>query len=279
MTNGALLDADWRERFVDNLHTVRVSVDGASPETYRYVRRTSNYFTVLRNIAALALLKLRRHSATPRIEINFVAMRANIRELPKLVALAGELGVDGVKVIYLLAHTEELARQSLFFAQEESDACMRIAREVGQRAGVRVDVPGLFCEAGAAGAAIDPTARPMCGGPWHFLGVDADGSAKICCGGAPSFGNLNRQEFREFWQAPALQALRRVINTPAQPAYCNNCAHGGDNLRQVDKHITRPGLAVKAAAALGVTLGPSGARPPAPDRQDVSPASSAPTCP
>uniref|UniRef100_I2Q7J1 Putative Fe-S oxidoreductase n=1 Tax=Desulfovibrio sp. U5L TaxID=596152 RepID=I2Q7J1_9BACT len=256
VTNGLLLDDVWRERFVESLGSVRISVDGATQKTYQYVRRHPDLLTVLKNIGELALLRLRRGRETPLIEINFVAMRANIRELPRLVALAGELGVDAVRVIFMLAHTEELAKQSLYFMQEESDACMRLAVEVGTRAGVNVQIPGYFSEAPAADR---PKRRHKCSGPWHFLGVDADGSAKICCGGAPSFGNLNTQTFQEFWQGAALRHLRRTINTPDEPEYCKNCFHGGDNLRRVSKHIIRPGLAEAAAAALGVAL------PPQPD--------------
>jgi len=249
VTNGVLLDDFWRERFVESLSSVRISVDGATPKTYQYVRRHSGLFKVLKNIGELALLKIRRGSATPSIEINFVAMRANIRELPKLVAMAGELGVDVVKVIYMLAHTEELAMQSLYFMQEESDACMRLALEVGKRVGVGVKIPGLFADAQAV---QETKRRNMCSGPWHFLGIEADGSTKICCGGAPYFGNLNTQTFQDIWTGAALRQLRHTINTPAEPEYCKNCAHGGDNLRRVGKHILNPDIANAAAAVFGV---------------------------
>jgi radical SAM protein with 4Fe4S-binding SPASM domain len=251
VTNGLLMDELWRERFVENISCVRISVDGATKETYQYVRRNPGFFRVLKNIGELSLLKLRRGVKTPVIEINFVAMRANIRELPKLVALAGELGVKSVKVIYMIAHTKELAEQSLFFMQEESDACMRMAVEVGERAGVTVHVPGLFSDDPKEKG---PENHEFCAGPWHFLGVEANGDVKICCGGAPHFGNINTQSFEEIWQSPALQHLRRTVNTPDEPKYCKRCSHGGSNLHNVKKHIWGEGLAEAAAASLGVAI-------------------------
>ena len=252
VTNGLLLDELWRERFVENIRSVRISVDGATQKTYQYVRRNPGFFKVLKNIGELSLLKARRGARNPAIEINFVAMRANIRELPKLVALAGELGVDAVKVIYMIAHTQELAEQSLFFMQEESDACMRMAVEVGERAGVAVHVPGFFSDEPEDGKPKEP--HGFCGGPWDFLGVEADGRVKICCGGAPYFGNINTQSFEDIWQSAELQALRRTVNTPDEPEYCKRCSHGGSNLHNVKKHIWGKGLAEAAAASLGVSL-------------------------
>lgn len=249
VTNGVLLNERWRERIVENMTNIRVSVDGATPKTYEYVRRYPNLKKVLSNIAKLALLKVQRDSPTPLIELNFVAMRANIKELPALTVMAADLGVQAIRVIYMMAHNEELAKQSLYFCQEQSDAYMTKAIAMGQEVGVRVQVPGLFRDAGKAAQGGH---QNYCVGPWHFLGVEHNGDAKICCGGAPHFGNLNTMSFREFWSNKKLRNLRRVINTPNQPLYCKNCHHGGHNLKSWGKHITRKADYKAAAAALGV---------------------------
>ncbi|MGE4555472.1 MAG: radical SAM protein [Desulfovibrionaceae bacterium] len=249
VTNGVLLNDRWRERIVENMTNIRISVDGATQKTYEYVRRYPNLKKVLSNIAKLALLKVQRGSTTPIIEINFVAMKANIKELPALTVMAADLGVQAIRVIYMMAHNEELAKQSLYFCQEQSDAYMAKAVAMGEKVGVEVKVPGLFRD-------TDETAQgepqSSCAGPWHFLGVEHNGDAKICCGGAPPFGNLNTMSFREFWSNKKLRNLRRVINTPDQPTYCKNCYHGGHNLKRRGKHIPREADYRAAATALGV---------------------------
>ncbi|XPV77489.1 MAG: radical SAM/SPASM domain-containing protein [Desulfovibrio sp.] len=245
VTNGYLLDERWRNKLLPVLENIRVSVDGATDETYKRIRG-HDLNTVLKNIAELSKLKLTVGSATPHIEINFVAMRSNVHELGKLVVLASQLGVRQINVIYMHCYTETLARESLYFYQDYSDAHMLKAFGMGVKLGVKVNIPGLFKDAREKKEHPKlSTGESKCSAPWHFISIRHSGEVDICCGGAPSSGNLNENTIEEIWNNRFRQNLRKVINTPLEPVYCKNCFHGGANLLEIGRHIPNLELAEK----------------------------------
>lgn len=90
MTNGLLLTPAMWER-MKKLHslieTVSISVDAATPETYRLLRG-AEFSVLLKNLAFLG--DLRRSGCLKRLEINFLVQRDNFREMKAFVDLGRE---------------------------------------------------------------------------------------------------------------------------------------------------------------------------------------------
>tara|TARA_Y100000034_G_scaffold134354_1_gene202539 strand:- start:89 stop:1186 length:1098 start_codon:yes stop_codon:yes gene_type:complete len=89
-TNGTIFGAKTRERWI---HTVKkacvhFSIDAATPETYRQIRRLDFYETIKRNITAYG----RQNVADHEIRICHNINRLNFHELPKMVHEANEMG-------------------------------------------------------------------------------------------------------------------------------------------------------------------------------------------
>jgi radical SAM protein with 4Fe4S-binding SPASM domain len=95
-TNGNVkFDEKMAEKLVDSgLDTLIVAVDGATEETYRKYRKGGELQRVLVNIKTIARTKNRKKTNTPRLNLRFVVMRQNEKEIPLIKKLAKEIDVD-----------------------------------------------------------------------------------------------------------------------------------------------------------------------------------------
>lgn len=243
VTNGSLLDQERRALFLDN-HTsqIKVSLEAATQKTYEAIRG-GNLNNVLSNVENLVKEREQRNIKDPSVQINFVAMENNIRELPDLIKRAGAIGVDSMLVLFMNAQgREELARQSLFFHQDLSDEYMAKAIEAGDKHGVNVTVPDFFSDNQPErdAACIDRT----CHSPWKSFFIYLNGSTFFCCGqtGGP-LGSLFDEEFDDLWFNQKISRFRKLVNTTGQPECCNTCRSKGRNIRDIGFHIRDPKLA------------------------------------
>lgn len=247
ITNGSLLDAERRAMLLDNNATVvKISLEAATQETYASIRG-GDLDLVLQNIHALSQEKKRRGLERPVVQINFVAMLRNIRELPDLVPLAARAGVDRLLVLFVNAQDrEDLARESLFFHQELADDCMRRAQEAGQKHGLEVVLPGFFNEVQQPLAgAVDHT----CHSPWKNCLIDMKGGVQFCCGRTGrALGNILEKPFDELWNCKHISRFRKLVNTESQPECCRTCRVKSRNIHDVLFHIRDCELAERLVA-------------------------------
>lgn len=89
-----------------NLKIINVSLDAATKETYRKIRRY-DFDIPIKNIKAFIAGRNNKGASLPEIHINMTLMRENIEELKDFVALANDLGVDKVQVWQLNAMPRE----------------------------------------------------------------------------------------------------------------------------------------------------------------------------
>jgi MoaA/NifB/PqqE/SkfB family radical SAM enzyme len=115
ITNGILLNEERaRGLIAAGLDTLWVSIDGASPESYADVRLGAELPTVLENLKRFRKLRPAAHRPKPVIGIAFVAMKRNLADLPKVLALGRSLGAKQFMVSNVLPHTEEMAQETLY---------------------------------------------------------------------------------------------------------------------------------------------------------------------
>lgn len=119
-TNATGIDGTMATALVaSGLDTLVVSIDGTSPRTFRGVRTGADLGQVLGNIEKLNAAKERLGSRPPALGFEFVAMKANLGELPSLVRMANEYRASFVLVTHLLPHTEDLRDQVLYDANSD----------------------------------------------------------------------------------------------------------------------------------------------------------------
>jgi molybdenum cofactor biosynthesis enzyme MoaA len=144
-SNGTLLNQERIDRLLrSSLSWISISLDAASPETYRRIRGADFDAVIGRVKNLIHERNARRQARSLRIFINMTLMRANIREFPAFVDLAADIGADGVQVNQLLWHQEHCSweirkgdwnfvyrDQLLRTSIEEVNECIRRAIERG----------------------------------------------------------------------------------------------------------------------------------------------------
>jgi MoaA/NifB/PqqE/SkfB family radical SAM enzyme len=157
---------------------IYVSLDGASEETYRRYRVGGDFHRVLRNVNAIAQMKVRLRRSRPRLIWKFVVFDYNRHEIPAVQAKFRQLGFDSCE--FVEDYDGAIARSTL----DEYNA--RLVRE-----------------------------RRGCYWAWHTATVRADGVVTPCCLGHHNFGlgNVKTGNFRDIWRGEPYAQLRQGFKT------------------------------------------------------------------
>jgi MoaA/NifB/PqqE/SkfB family radical SAM enzyme len=243
-SNGTLLSRAKAEELIEaGLGWLHVSLDGATAETYEDVRHGTDFKPhpgqferVVRNLRGLVAARSAAGSARPRIELVFVAMRRNVRELPALVRLAADIGVDEL-FVQNLSHTfsdtdpagayadiRAYADEEALFgdhAEQEMRAAFLDAREAADELGLALRLPQLDERERARG-------EPGCSWPWDSAYVTHQGVVQPCCmvmgSDRAQMGRLGEQRFEEIWAGNAYQDFRRGLLGGEPPEVCRGCS-------------------------------------------------------
>jgi len=118
-TNGTLLDEERARALVEiGVDVLSISVDGARPEVFADIRQGADLRTVVENVEALNRIKRERGQLIPRIQLEFVALKRNVDDLPALSELAYRLEANRILVTHVLPHTPEMAAEALYGRDE-----------------------------------------------------------------------------------------------------------------------------------------------------------------
>ena len=114
-TNGLLLTNLRAISLVEaGLDRICISIDAASPETFRQVRDGGELFGVELAFSALAAAKACCNRPEVRVGIEFVAMRSNLDELPAALRWAAGQGAEFAIVTHVLPYDEEHAAEAAY---------------------------------------------------------------------------------------------------------------------------------------------------------------------
>jgi MoaA/NifB/PqqE/SkfB family radical SAM enzyme len=235
----ALSERLGRALIAADLNELRVSLDGATAQTYARVRGVNERTLpkIIRNLATFTRLQRELNAERPRLSFWFTAMRENLHELPGLVDIALETGVREIYVQRLIYFGTGLARedQTLFrHAQEEE---LEIIRQTAQRCQKhQLD----FRATGATTpiAYLSRTAQEIERRPWSpcerprkLAYITATGNVFSCCfapfhpGPASTrvLGNVFEQPFAEIWNGPRYRAFRAAFDSDEPWDQCAGC--------------------------------------------------------
>ena len=129
ITNGTLLNHSLATQLIDaGLDMLWVSLDGATPESYKDVRLGAALPEVLSNLMEFRRARWTKHYPTgldlllkPQLGIVFVAMKRNIADLPAVFSLANRLGSLHFLVTNVLPYTPEM-QEEILYSRALSDA-------------------------------------------------------------------------------------------------------------------------------------------------------------
>lgn len=219
---------EWAERVVPVASDVKVSLNGVTPTVQERVMVGSRLDRVLANLRTLAEVRDRHVASGGRrctLTLQVTFMEANLLELPAIVRLAAELGMDRVKGHHLWVHHGGMSAQSMRRSEEARSRWNAVAREATELAtllGVRL-VNFEQLDAADGPAAADGDVCPFLD---QEAWVAADGTFGPCC--APdelrrtlgTFGSLATRSLGEIWHS---QEYRELVHGWSARPVCQSC--------------------------------------------------------
>jgi len=178
-TNATLLDEPTAVSVINSgLHTLTISLDGASKETYEYIRRNSDYEKVVRHIHNF--MRIKGDWGGPRVRLQCIKMKETEPEIAAFKAKWAD--VMGPNDTLFIKPVDSYADESIEGFATETEPLHYLD----------------YC----------------CPMPWHLLTVYADGRVVPCCkdySGKNVLGNVNEKSIVDIWNDEPIQELRRKI--------------------------------------------------------------------
>jgi MoaA/NifB/PqqE/SkfB family radical SAM enzyme len=239
-TNAVLLTRPMQERLIaSGLDELRISLDGATPETYFKIRSIPALDKVVQYSAEMVATKYELRASTPRLSFFFTGMQANLPELPDVIRIAARIGIPEVYLQRLTFFDDGMATadQALFTAYGKDQVEQAIVAE-SERLASELGI--LFNGSGATTArkSLEQAggkpahAWQRCMRPWTVGYVTANGNALPCCiapfTGAPYRGMIlgNAFEaggFAAVYNGPKYLEFRQRFLSDTPPASCVGC--------------------------------------------------------
>jgi MoaA/NifB/PqqE/SkfB family radical SAM enzyme len=238
-SNGTLLEeARQRELIESGLDELRISLDSASPGTYRAVRSSDRFDLVVDNLRSFARRVISESPPRPKLSLWFLGNRENLAELPGLVRLAASIGVPEVhlqRLVYFLdreGHGLAEERQSLAGPDAETLELIRRSQSLAAELGIELSASGLGTpERSVQGNGGEPSPWKRCRRPWVSTYITAHGTVLPCCISpfatseyqSLSLGNVFEDDFAAIWSGPGYRAFRERHPTGSPPSCCRGC--------------------------------------------------------
>lgn len=214
-TNGTLLTRQMSDFLVEQrVARVEVSLDAATPETYKKIRSKDELSVVEHNIRELANAKKAAGSALPLIRLCFCVQPENLNER--------QMFIDKWKDVVDYIDFQELCDFKYVTPLVEG----------------RVEAIPDFDK-------MNP--KPYCPYPFNSLHVWADGTVTPCCtyyGKALPLGNVEESSLEELWHGEKIEAVRAGFRGGELNPVCRVCLSARD-----DENFAKAkeGLAAKSA--------------------------------
>lgn len=223
-TNGTMLtEKKARELIQAGLHWVGISFDGASREVFEGIREGAGFERVSSNVRSAVRVKRELGLESPVIQLSFTASARNIHELPAIVHLAGEWGVDIVDLNLCFISSHMDPNDSLYFHRDLTRECIARALSAAVQNGVGI----TMTKASAAfyeGRVVDE----YCRAPWTDVAISPSGNVQLCCCKyLEKAGNLMEEGFMAVRNSPAFVEFRRGFRDKAKMhPLCVECVGG-----------------------------------------------------
>jgi tungsten cofactor oxidoreducase radical SAM maturase len=230
-SNGLLLDADTARELVRmGVDRLVISVDGVEPATYEGVRGAM-LSQVLDSIRRLNETKREMDSLLPALGIEFVVLKSNVNELPRLTALASRLNAARVLVSNVLCYTEDM-REQMLYGYEPQPSLLASGWPVRTGAWITwgtLELPRMhwgaerrcrFVQDRAVVIGWDGSVAPCYALSHNYAYYAVDGFRKQVT--RYSLGNINNESLASVWMSEDYVRFRSQVRSFEFPS-CPNC--------------------------------------------------------
>jgi MoaA/NifB/PqqE/SkfB family radical SAM enzyme len=212
---------EWARLIVPVTSDAKISWNGSTRETAESIMKGAKFERILQNVKEF--VRIRDEIASNggnrcRVSFQLTFLESNIGELPDMIRLAAELGVDRVKGHHLWVHFREIEQLSLRRSRESIEKWNQVvllaveaAETYRLASGERVLLENIF--------PLDPSSDEIApDAECPFLGkeawVSAEGRFNPCC--APDvlrrtlgeFGNVTERKLMDIWTGDEYSKLK-----------------------------------------------------------------------
>lgn len=219
-TNGMRLADLCEDIFSNRVDVIAISLDGARAETNNRIRRGSDFDFICDSLRKIVAYKKAKHLSYPYMNFVFTAMNSNLQELPDMVRLASNIGLEEVKVVYLTVFGDKMLSESLYNQQEKVRQVFDEVEKLGDSLGIKIKLPYIQGEDPAGNQS-----HKKCFVAWRDFFLGSDNYVRPCMSTPIKFFELDHNaSFMEKWNDKAYQEFRAVINNGnCSEDICNHC--------------------------------------------------------
>jgi len=238
-SNGIALTAHKGQELIEaGLDEYRLSMDGATRETYAIVRGVDAFEKIWHNIQAFITLQKEQRAEKPAVSLWFTAMRTNLHELPTLIELADQHGVREVYMQRFVYFEKGLATEQQALFHRATPEEMEIVHRCEQMSRER----GICFRAAGAATPLDSITRDFGGRPWsgcqrpyNLTYITSSGNVLSCCF-APFghrsareyyeervLGNVFQESIADIWHGERYEAFRQTFESHTPARHCSQC--------------------------------------------------------
>lgn len=236
-TNGMNLGFLREDIFSNEVDIIAVSLDGSTAGQNSAIRRGADFERIVNGVVGIVAERKKRGITHPYINFITTLMADNLTDFPAIVELAGVLGIEEAKAVYLTVFSERLSEQSLFDRQAEVEDCFSKALAAGVRLNIDIKLPSIQGKDPAKNAS-----HQLCLSPWRDFFIGSDGFVRPCMSTARKFFPVSEfSEFSSMWRHPRLADFRRNVNNEEiMDSGCRLCyqsSHANWNRREAFTRI------------------------------------------
>jgi MoaA/NifB/PqqE/SkfB family radical SAM enzyme len=202
------------------------------------VRGVDVFDKIWRNVHAFVAMQKEQNASKPAVSLWFTAMRENLHELPGLIDLAYENGIQEIHLQRLVFFEEGLAhsKQALFRrSTHEELELVRRCEQICQERGITFSAAGSTTPMESLTRDFGKRPWSGCQRPSTLTYITSGGNALSCCF-AP-FGHKSVKEYREervlgnifqepieaIWGGERYEAFRRAFESEHPARHCSQC--------------------------------------------------------
>ncbi len=204
-TNAQSIDKEIAKAIVQSgLDKIIISLDGVDESSYTAYRKNGRLDNVLNSIKYILHHKKELKSKTPFVEVQFLVLKSNEEQLPKIKALCEKNGVDRLRI--KTAQIYDFNKDGKQFIPLNSKYSRY--KKKGDSYVIKSKLPN------------------RCFKMWHAAVVTWDGDLLPCCfdkDARYAFGNVLQHKLKDVWESAPYNSFRNEIlrNRKAFEMCCN----------------------------------------------------------
>lgn len=203
-----LSEENAKKTVLSGLDRLIISIDGATQATYAAYRKEGSLEKVLEGTKNILRWRKALKAQSPKVVWQFLVVKPNEHEIPKIKKLARKYGVD--KVAFKTAQIYDYKN--------------------GHELIPSMDKYSRYRPNGEGTYRIKNLLENKCWKMWHACVITWDGQVIPCCfdkDASHSMGNALERPFKEIWHSSPYHTFRNALLTSrSEIEICKNCTEG-----------------------------------------------------